>query len=152
MQVFHVDQVRRSDHANPVTALPYQANASSRQGSGGHSTLNVARFDLVTFYLVVLCAELGSLCEAAKVAHLSKSAASHRITTLEGHLGKKLFLRHHNGLQLTDAGVLCVERGRKILEEVRGLKHRIASMQAPSSKLALVKVTRNRANPLEDEH
>ena len=92
------------------------------------ASLNLARFDLVTFHLIVLCADLGSLCSAAKIAHISKSAASHRITTLEDYIGKKLFHRHHNGLELTDAGALCVERGRKILEEARGLKHRLASM------------------------
>lgn len=109
-----------------------QKTRTSHDDHGGGfnqaATLNLARFDLVTFHLVVLCAERGSLCEAARMAHLSKSAASHRISTLEGHLGKKLFHRHPFGLEPTDAGALCVERSRQIIQEIRGLGRQIASM------------------------
>lgn len=88
--------------------------------------INLARFDLTTFYLVTLCAERGSLCEAARAAHISKSAASHRITALENYLGTKLFHRTHSGLELTQAGVLCVERSRLVVEAVRSLGRQIA--------------------------
>lgn len=128
MQTFPSDHSNASSRAQLVSAQTRPGDGLAKRTNGIPVPLNLARFDFVTFYLVVLCAELGSLCEAARFAHISKSAASHRITTLEDHIGKKLFHRHHNGLELTDAGALCVERGRKILEEVRGLKHRLASM------------------------
>lgn len=128
MQTFHFERTAASTRVHAMAASPHLADASAKRRNDKDAPLNLARFDFVTFYLVVLCAEHGSLCEAAKAAHISKSAASHRISTLEDHIGKKLFYRHHNGLELTAAGVLCAERGRKILDEVRGLNLRLASM------------------------
>ncbi|MFT3778330.1 MAG: LysR family transcriptional regulator [Ottowia sp.] len=128
MQAFHFEPISASTRVHATATSPHPADASANQKKDIDAHLNLARFDFVTFYLVVLCAEHGSLCEAAKAAHISKSAASHRISTLEDHIGRKLFYRHHNGLELTAAGVLCAERGRKILDEVRGLKLRLASI------------------------
>lgn len=132
-------QARRSSHGNDALRA-YTAQSSLAAGGQGNRTfacatqgrpeasLNLARFDLVTFHLVILCAEHGSLCEAARAAHMSKSAASNRISALEGHLGKKLFHRHHSGLQPTKAGAICVARIRIIIDEVRGLGSAIASL------------------------
>lgn len=57
--------------------------------------MNLARFDLISIRLVVLCAERGSLAAVAKLAHMSKSAASHRLANLELCFGQQLFHRDH---------------------------------------------------------
>lgn len=81
-------------------------------------SINVARFDLVTIRLTVLCAELGSLSAAAKQAHCSISAGSTRLKVLEGALGRELFVRDYRGLRPTDAGVLFVRHAKAILREL----------------------------------
>lgn len=48
--------------------------------------INVARFDLVSIRLVVLCAEEGSLGTASKMANMTTSTASHRLACFEAML------------------------------------------------------------------
>jgi DNA-binding transcriptional LysR family regulator len=79
----------------------------------GH--LNLQRLDLATVQLVVLCAELGSLSEAAKRCHLSVSGASHRLKAFEDALGFEVFVRHRRGLRLTARGARTVHCGAQLL-------------------------------------
>lgn len=116
-----------------VCPSPFDASGFINRGdsicqASEDAPFNIARFDLVTFHLVVLCARHGSLCEAAKIAHISKSAASHRITTLENSIGRKLFRRSHSGLTLTSAGKICVVHGQAIIQEIRNFKCQIESI------------------------
>ena len=90
--------------------------------------VNLARFDLVSIQLVVLCADRGSLAKAARMANMTKSTASHRLSTLERSFGRALFLREPSGLRLTEFGAVFVARGRLILQEVRGLGHQLAAL------------------------
>jgi molybdate transport repressor ModE-like protein len=83
------------------------------EGSGG--TINLARIDLASIRLVVLCAETGSLSAAARLAHLSVSGASHKLSFLEESLGTKLFERHRRGLRATRGGQMVASNGRLIL-------------------------------------
>ncbi|OOG58000.1 LysR family transcriptional regulator [Polaromonas sp. C04] len=80
--------------------------------------LNLARVDLVSIRLAVLCAELGSLSAASKRVPCSLSAGSLRLSALEKSLGTQLFTRDHRGLQTTQAGDLFVPHGRAILQHV----------------------------------
>lgn len=79
---------------------------------------NVARFDLVSIRLAVLCAEHGSLSAAAKQVPCSLSAASSRLNGLEHAVGTALFIREHSGLRLTPAGDEFIAHGKAILKQV----------------------------------
>ncbi|HET6829437.1 MAG TPA: LysR family transcriptional regulator [Ramlibacter sp.] len=70
--------------------------------------LNLQRLDLASVRLVVLCAELGSLSEAAKRCHLSVSGASHRLTAFEEAMGFDVFVRHRRGLRVSARGARTV--------------------------------------------
>lgn len=94
--------------------------------------LNLARFDLVSIRLVVLCAQTGSLSSACRAAYLSKSSASERLSSLEEVFGARLFVRGHRGLQLTTAGRLFTEHGAAILREIDQLTRQLTEL-APAS-------------------
>lgn len=91
--------------------------------------INIARFDLVSMRLAVLCAEFGSLSAAAKRAHCSIPAGSQRLSALESTLGKHLFIRDYRGLQVTEAGELFVRHARVILEHLQVLGQQFASAE-----------------------
>lgn len=77
--------------------------------------LNLQRLDLASVRLVVLCAELGSLSEAAKRSHLSVSGASHRLKAFEEAMGFDVFVRHRRGLRLTPRGERTVYCSAQLL-------------------------------------
>ena len=91
--------------------------------------LNLARIDLVTLRLAVLCTETGSLSAAAREAHLSLSGASHRLGSLENAFGTLLFERHPRGLRTTRAGELVASHSRLILGTLEHLTDRLAVAQ-----------------------
>ena len=83
--------------------------------------VNLARIDLTSIRLVVLCAETGSLSAAARLAHLSISGASHRLSLLEESLGTTLFERHRRGLRPTRGGQMVASNGRLMLSLLENL-------------------------------
>lgn len=89
-------------------------------------TTNLARFDLASIRLAVLCAELGSLSAASERLHCSISTGSYRLSALEQTLGKRLFTRDYRGLQTTEAGELFVQHGKAILHHVQLMSSQIA--------------------------
>lgn len=89
---------------------------------------NIARFDLVSMRLAVLCAESGSLSAASKRAHCSISAGSQRLSALEASLGKPLFIRDHRGLHLTNVGELFVGHAKLILHQLELLKAQVSAV------------------------
>jgi len=90
--------------------------------------LNLARFDLVSIRLAVLCAERGSLAGACKAANMSKPSASQRLASLEATLGKQLFIRDHRGMRATEAGVAFVGHARTILNEVERMSATLTAL------------------------
>jgi DNA-binding transcriptional LysR family regulator len=54
--------------------------------------------------LVAMVMRLGKLTSAADELHMSQSAASHALKSLESQLGSQLFRRERDGLRLTEAG------------------------------------------------
>jgi DNA-binding transcriptional LysR family regulator len=70
---------------------------------------------------LVALAEEGSFVRAAARTHLSQSAFSRSIQTLEDDLGIKLFDRGARGVTMTAAGNLMVGRARRVLFETRCL-------------------------------
>ncbi len=62
-------------------------------------------------------AEEGSLSAAARKLHLSQSALSQTVLSLERQLGVQLLERHSTGVTTTDAGAILVREGRALIAE-----------------------------------
>lgn len=91
--------------------------------------INLARFDLVSIRLVVFCADHRNLACAARMAHMTKSTASHRLANFEKKLKLQLFVREPAGLQPTMAGSLLADHGRSILANIDDLCNNIADLE-----------------------
>jgi DNA-binding transcriptional LysR family regulator len=80
-------------------------------------------FQLRTFREV---AETLNFTKAAERLHLTQSAVSHQIRTLERDLGEPLFIRAKRGVKLSEAGVIALDHARRILDESEALRERFA--------------------------
>ena len=78
-------------------------------------------------------AETVSLKEAAADLHLSPSAVSRQIQSLEAHLGVALFRRLNPGLEITEAGRCYLETVNRVLAELRRAQQGLAG--SPSGPL-----------------
>ena len=67
-------------------------------------------------------AQLGSVSGAAQMMHVSQSAVSHQLRTLEGELGTKLYERTRHGIALTPDGVRLMEYARRVVQAVDDLQ------------------------------
>ncbi|HFD32619.1 MAG TPA: LysR family transcriptional regulator [Gammaproteobacteria bacterium] len=65
--------------------------------------------------------QYGSLARAADYLHLTQSALSHQIKSLEDYYETPLFLRSTKPLSLTPAGLSLVELAQKILPEINSV-------------------------------
>jgi DNA-binding transcriptional LysR family regulator len=90
---------------------------------------NLARFDLVSIRLVVLCAQTGSLTKAAQDTNLAVAAASRRLRDLEDVLGSRLFERHARGLVVTPSGRVFIKHGMVILQTMVNLASELEDLQ-----------------------
>lgn len=118
-------------HPHPRTRTPATFNrCPTLPGPASAAPINLARFDLVSMRLAVLCAELGSLSAASRQLHCSLSAGSYRLCLLEQALGLPLFMRDHRGLHLTDDGQWFVQEARTILALIERMGTR---MRAPAA-------------------
>jgi DNA-binding transcriptional LysR family regulator len=80
--------------------------------------MNLARIDLPSLRLVVLCAEAGSLSAAAPRAALSVAGASYKLRSFEKLVGVRIFEREWNGLAATRAGAAIVADCREIIDRL----------------------------------
>ena len=62
-------------------------------------------------------AEDGSLSAAARRLHLSQSALSQTIQSVERQLGVQLLLRSRTGVATTEAGAILLREGRELLAQ-----------------------------------
>ncbi|MEQ6884932.1 LysR family transcriptional regulator [Salicola sp. Rm-C-2C1-2] len=89
---------------------------------------------LIAFITVI---DTSSFSEAAEALHLTQSAVSKRIATLEHQTGRPLIERSGRGLRLTDAGHALLPHARKVLDDLHNAREAIASldhrMQGPLS-------------------
>lgn len=76
-------------------------------------------------------AQLGSVSGAARMIHLSQSAISHQLRSLEKELGTKLYERTRRGIALTPDGVRLMEYARRIVHAVDDLKNEFADRPGP---------------------
>lgn len=80
--------------------------------------MNLARLDVPSLRLVVLCAESGSVSAAAPRASLSVTGASEKLRRLEGLLGVQLFQRAARGLVPTARGTPIIDKCREAIEAI----------------------------------
>ena len=82
--------------------------------------------DLSSIKLFLATARLGSLSKAAEASHMSLSAASRRLTSLEDQLGIPLFDRRHSGVVPTAAGEALERRAKALMIEVESMLAELA--------------------------
>jgi DNA-binding transcriptional LysR family regulator len=83
--------------------------------------------DLRQLTALVTVAEVGSVTKAAQLLHLVQPAVTRQIRTLEEEVGAPLFDRTRQGMTLTPAGELLVERARRALHELELARTEIRS-------------------------
>jgi DNA-binding transcriptional LysR family regulator len=77
---------------------------------------------------IVAVADAGGFSAAARRLGTSKSVVSERISRLEARLGARLFHRTTRRLALTEAGQVCYEHGRRILDEAARAEGELAAL------------------------
>ena len=86
----------------------------------------------------VAVADHGSFVKAARAVHLSISALSRSIKTLETGLGIRLMERDTRHVELTNAGVVFLERAKDILTHTSDLEHEVSLLKGlRAGKLAV---------------
>jgi DNA-binding transcriptional LysR family regulator len=78
--------------------------------------------------LVLKILQTGKLTTAASQLHMSQSAASHALSTLEAQIGAPLFLREWEGLRLSEAGQKLLPYIEGVLEKLDGIRAEIAGL------------------------
>ena len=74
--------------------------------------------DLRTLRYFQVVAQCGSYTRGSELLRISQPAVSRAVRTLEEELGRTLFERRGNGVVLTDAGRILLERSQSILRQV----------------------------------
>jgi len=77
--------------------------------------------------------ETGSLAQAALRLHLTQSALSHQIKTVENYFEVSLYERKHKPLRLTSAGQRLLNLAQKILPEVEAAEFEIKHIAGQES-------------------
>jgi DNA-binding transcriptional LysR family regulator len=80
------------------------------------------RFDLTSLRLFVAVAQELNITRAAQREHLVLSAASKRITELEGMIATPLLYRHARGVTLTPAGSSLLHYAKQIVQTVEKMQ------------------------------
>ncbi|MDD3298506.1 MAG: LysR family transcriptional regulator [Bacillota bacterium] len=80
------------------------------------------------YRVLSIVAETGKIITAAEILHLTPSAVSHTILTLEKNLGFAIFRRNRNGVELTDNGARILPLVRSIIREQENLEQRASSI------------------------
>ncbi|MCL2308209.1 MAG: LysR family transcriptional regulator [Proteobacteria bacterium] len=78
-------------------------------------------------------AEHGSFSRAAEQLHLTQSATSKRISTLESQLGAPLFDRLGRTIVLTEAGRLLLPRAQQLLRDIGDTRRALANLSGQVS-------------------
>lgn len=82
-------------------------------GDDGQEAL---KFKQLSYFLTL--AEYGSISAAANALNMAQPSLSENIAKLERQLDVQLAVRGSRGIQMTEAGMMLVERGRGILQSV----------------------------------
>ena len=86
-------------------------------------------------------AESGSFTKATNVLHLSQSAISRQIQSLEHDLKSPLFERHARGLSLTDNGEYLFKTAHEVISKLREVETTLSDKKnKPSGKITVTTV------------
>jgi len=72
--------------------------------------------------------EAGNLARAAERLHITQSALSHQIKTLEHYFDVPLFLRHTKPIRLSPAGLKLVQLAGQVLPRMAGVEDELSRM------------------------
>lgn len=86
---------------------------------------------LNALFVFEAAAQAGSFTAAARHLGMAQPSVSRFIANLEDHVGTPLFERHHNRVQLTDAGDVLYRAVRLGLGHIRDTMGQIAPIEAP---------------------
>jgi LysR family transcriptional regulator, regulator for metE and metH len=89
--------------------------------------------------LVKAVAELGNISRAGMQLHLTQSALSHQLRTIEDRLGVQLFLRHNKRMTLSKSGERLLQSADHILEELKRAEEDIRRIA--SNKEGLLRIS-----------
>ncbi|MDD6381127.1 MAG: LysR family transcriptional regulator [Lachnospiraceae bacterium] len=84
---------------------------------------------LLSYEIFQTILEQGSFAKAAQILHLTPSAISHSISSMEEEIGFPLFIRSKNGVRLSSAGEEINPYIQKIVASEDALKQAIAQMK-----------------------
>ncbi len=84
---------------------------------------------LLSYEIFQTIIEQGSFAKAAQLLHLTPSAVSHSISSMEEEVGFPLFIRNKNGVQLTSAGEQISPYLQKIVAANNSLLQTVAQMK-----------------------
>lgn len=84
---------------------------------------------LLSFEIFNQIIEQGSFAKAAEIMHLTPSAISHAVSSMEEEFGGAVFVRDKNGVRLTSAGEEVYPYVRKILHANSNFKQALDSMR-----------------------
>jgi DNA-binding transcriptional LysR family regulator len=90
---------------------------------------DLAALDLNKLRTFAAIAEHGGVTAAARHLHLTRSAVSHSLASLEASLGVQLFLRVGRGLVLTEEGRGLVRAWQEVAERLSGVVEELAAGQ-----------------------
>jgi DNA-binding transcriptional LysR family regulator len=96
---------------------------------------------LAALRLVPRIVQTGALTKAASELHMSQSAASHALSTLESQLRSRLFVREHEGLRLSEAGqrlLPLMEDALSAIERIRAEAAGLAAFETGNLRVAAV--------------
>lgn len=93
--------------------------------------------------LFVNVARHQSLGQAARRMHVSPSAVSQRLKSLERDFGVKLYQRNKNGIELTDAGRTLLSSASEILQQINTLRETLNPNSPKASQRLTVGATYN---------
>ncbi len=82
---------------------------------------------------ILMIAREKNISRAAEKLYMSQSSLSYVVTTLEKELGTPLFLRHKNGIELTEAGEKYVKAAEKVVRIREELYQDIAGIKAKAT-------------------
>jgi len=83
--------------------------------------------------LLQAMAQNSTLAAAAEQLHLTPSALSHQIKSLEQHFDVALFLRHHKPLRLSPAGQRLLDLAQRVLPQVNAMEHELKRLAGGES-------------------
>ncbi len=96
---------------------------------------------LAALRLVPKIVQTGRLTQAASELHISQSAASHALSSLESQLGSRLFVREHEGLRLSEAGqrlLPLIEDALSTIERIRAEAVGLSAFETGNLRVAAV--------------